>query len=565
MICSKCGAQIMDGSKFCTHCGNKVEPKPVAANVSACPKCGAELKVGAKFCTKCGYSLVAQPVPQPIPQPIPQPTPQPVPQPIPQPAPQPIPQPVPQPAPQPIPQPVPQPVPQPTPEPKPIVEELPPQPMAKPANPVAGQPDVQDNGQTRLLINQQPGAIVEPMPWNPEMAQPQPAAPVKEKKKKKKSNAPLIIILVILLVLVIGGGAFAIMSILGVGPFGEKQEGNSGEAIEATADTAVDETETSGEAVKGDVALLDPAKELIQKASGEFDAGQYGDGSIPDSTEAINTLLTVAEKNNLQDEAADSISQAYVILENSITKYGDVLLQQGANIDCATQTYNCILSAKSLLDEIAAKGYTVDGTELENYFQNTFIQSYRDIYIAAINEITKRENWSRDEAWNYAEQAYSLKVDGKPVLFDETNLEDPLKMRYEYCLAWIIRKRCETGLADGSMTNEAAVQTMVAVLKETDYNILLLQDIVKYGSAAGIDVSAYTSAYNAVVDEIKAEQNLTVGTSIGVNSSTYVDAAHFWYFNDLGGEDKYKVDTYNGTTAATRQWIRNNVPVILGE
>ena len=138
-------------------------------------------------------------------------------------------------------------------------------------------------------------------------------------------------------------------------------------------------------------------------------------------------------------------------------------------------------------------------------------------------------------------------------------------MRYEYCLAWIIRKRCETGLADGSMTNEAAVQTMVAVLKETDYNILLLQDIVKYGSAAGIDVSAYTSAYNAVVDEIKAEQNLTVGTSIGVNSSTYVDAAHFWYFNDLGGEDKYKVDTYNGTTAATRQWVRNNVPVILGE
>lgn len=70
MLCSKCGAEIADNSKFCTKCGNKVE-KPaepvkeesvvkkesVATGENSpklCSVCGQELLPGAKFCTKCG-------------------------------------------------------------------------------------------------------------------------------------------------------------------------------------------------------------------------------------------------------------------------------------------------------------------------------------------------------------------------------------------------------------------------------------------------------------------------------------------------------------------------------
>ena len=150
-------------------------------------------------------------------------------------------------------------------------------------------------------------------------------------------------------------------------------------------------------------------------------------------------------------------------------------------------------------------------------------------------------------------------------MFDSEDLEDPLRLRYEYSLAWVTRKRSETGLADGSLTKADVVNNMRAILKETDYNLLLLQDIISYGSDAGLDISRYAEAYNAIVDEIYREQGLTIVAGDAQDVPQTVDVRHFWYFNDLTGEDAYKVDFSNGTTAATRAWIRNNVPGIVGE
>ncbi|MBR6980445.1 MAG: zinc-ribbon domain-containing protein [Prevotella sp.] len=62
MKCSKCGAELKPGQKFCTKCGTPVSvnnPQPSSATkqpttVVKCTGCGAELKPGQKFCTKCG-------------------------------------------------------------------------------------------------------------------------------------------------------------------------------------------------------------------------------------------------------------------------------------------------------------------------------------------------------------------------------------------------------------------------------------------------------------------------------------------------------------------------------
>ena len=61
MKCPKCNAELREGAKFCTKCGEKIvqqceqktEQQPV------CVKCGAPLKPGAKFCTKCGAKVQA--------------------------------------------------------------------------------------------------------------------------------------------------------------------------------------------------------------------------------------------------------------------------------------------------------------------------------------------------------------------------------------------------------------------------------------------------------------------------------------------------------------------------
>lgn len=48
MICTNCGARLMDSDQFCPKCGTRVIKE------QRCPDCGAVLRDGTKFCHKCG-------------------------------------------------------------------------------------------------------------------------------------------------------------------------------------------------------------------------------------------------------------------------------------------------------------------------------------------------------------------------------------------------------------------------------------------------------------------------------------------------------------------------------
>lgn len=56
--CSKCGAVLADGAKFCVECGTPVAEAPATEaatpEVRKCSNCGATLADGAKFCVECG-------------------------------------------------------------------------------------------------------------------------------------------------------------------------------------------------------------------------------------------------------------------------------------------------------------------------------------------------------------------------------------------------------------------------------------------------------------------------------------------------------------------------------
>ena len=70
MRCSRCGANVVEGDRFCENCG-----APVAVQAgSACPVCGQQSEPGMRFCQQCGAELSAGPQPaQPVPtaQPVP--------------------------------------------------------------------------------------------------------------------------------------------------------------------------------------------------------------------------------------------------------------------------------------------------------------------------------------------------------------------------------------------------------------------------------------------------------------------------------------------------------------
>lgn len=53
--CSKCGAALKPGARFCGSCGAPCGPSPV----NKCSACGAEIKPDAKFCVGCGAPVKA--------------------------------------------------------------------------------------------------------------------------------------------------------------------------------------------------------------------------------------------------------------------------------------------------------------------------------------------------------------------------------------------------------------------------------------------------------------------------------------------------------------------------
>ena len=54
MVCKSCNATLVDGAKFCSQCGSKVEVEIV------CSQCGVKLTEEAKFCFSCGAKVEKQ-------------------------------------------------------------------------------------------------------------------------------------------------------------------------------------------------------------------------------------------------------------------------------------------------------------------------------------------------------------------------------------------------------------------------------------------------------------------------------------------------------------------------
>ena len=61
--CTNCGAQLFEGNKFCTTCGNKIEqPKEKqseekTSNPKYCTNCGHQIPDNASFCVECGEKI----------------------------------------------------------------------------------------------------------------------------------------------------------------------------------------------------------------------------------------------------------------------------------------------------------------------------------------------------------------------------------------------------------------------------------------------------------------------------------------------------------------------------
>lgn len=57
VVCPNCGAQLVDGSKYCNNCGAKLEKEKNEEEYIECPNCGEKNIKGSNFCNNCGTKL----------------------------------------------------------------------------------------------------------------------------------------------------------------------------------------------------------------------------------------------------------------------------------------------------------------------------------------------------------------------------------------------------------------------------------------------------------------------------------------------------------------------------
>ena len=543
MKCPKCQSEIKDNAKFCTKCGcnlaeelAKMKPaapqQPVQPQVQqdkVCVKCGAPIKLGARFCTKCG-TPVAQPAPvQPTVE-APKPAPAPVqPTQTPQPkAPAPV-----QPTQTPQPKAATPVQPAPTPQPKAATPVQPaPTPQPKAAMPVQPTPAPQPKA----------AAPVKPAPTQPKPAsapnkQPKPAKP----KSDEKASPALIAIVVILAVLVIVSGIVCFLVWNGTIslPFG-------GSAVEKTVDDE-ESTEATTEAETGTV----DADELFAETDtlAETGKGQIAvDAEIVDGMNNLNTAIqeyaSKAEEAGDISLAVDRINDAYISYITAIVRHKDMLSASTLSGAIYKQILIEMDDAAALGDDLAAKGYEVDYSSLTSA-KDEFIKSYTDRIVAAFDEFTKGQMWSRTECWN-------LMSETPDNMFDNSDLDNPLRLRYAYALSWWIQKQIESELASGTITTKGAAIKIGGMIETMDYNPMMINYYISYMNDAGEDCSEVSQAYDDIVNQLSQTQGIVIGQDIPLD--------HFWYFNDFGEYSGDMEDgSTNGVTPENRQWIRDRM------
>ena len=321
-----------------------------------------------------------------------------------------------------------------------------------------------------------------------------------------------------------------------------------------------DEDEEDPEVTEARLAEIEEIKEEIKGYVKEGDKSEDITGHYP---AALDLYIKLAKEYDMAEDISKEADDIFSRYATQVRHSVSLLDGQRVSSDLYIQSRIYYDEILEYVDRLESAGIEIHADSIIEESDN-LIEVYREKYILAINEIASRENWSRDEAWELASDAASIvDDDGNMVLFDPDDLDDPLRLRYIYSLAWVTRKHIETGIKDKTMTAEDALDEIDSVLKETDYNLQLIYDGIYYCSQAGIDPTPYTQAFNTIMEKLGENEKILIILDPKQANETNIDLNHFWAFNDIssGANPDFQVSTTNGTTAETRAWIRENIRI----
>ena len=390
-----------------------------------------------------------------------------------------------------------------------------------------------------------------------------PAEPASEKEKKSSSSKGLIIIIILVIAALIVAILLALKS-MGVFSGGrqdnEVSQSGGRDDDEDDEDDEDEPEEEDPEAAAEKAAEIEEIKDQIKSYVKEGDKSDAMSGSYP---AALDLYIRLADEYDMAEDISKEADDIFARYAEQVRYSVSLLDGQYVSSGLYVQSRIYYDEIIEYADKLEKAGIEINSDSIREESDN-LIEVYRKKYILAINEISSRDNWSRDEAWSLASDAASIvDEDGNTVLFDPDDQDDPLRLRYIFSLALVTRKNIETGIKDKTMTAEEALDEIDSVLRETDYNLQLIYDGIYYATEAGIDPTPYTEAFNSIMEKLGENEKILIVLDPSQANETSIDLNHFWAFNDIssGANPDFQVSTVNGTTAETRAWIRENIRI----
>lgn len=378
---------------------------------------------------------------------------------------------------------------------------------------------------------------------------------------KKKGSPAIIIGVAVLLVLLLGvGGYFAVTKTgaLGSLPFAKKtadsgNEKDSQEAEEEDVAAPLDEDASA----KLDEELA-PIEEQVAAGEEKAKSGDHA-GACEEFTAALEAYAALAPEYEDTDAAFDQIDDAAVsafdLYTTSILKQVEGWESQSPTAPLYQQVDITMKGAFEFVAKLQEAGLSIQPDTLDQSYAE-FPGRYKKIYIKAFNDMMSAEQWSRSTAWNLMQDAASVG------LVDRENADDPLTLRYAFADAWITQKKVSEGRNDGSMTDQEAVDVILAVIKNADCNPVLVRELAlcyeSLGNAGNAKTlkTACVDVYNYLANNenvyINGEDLFVPGNN--TNASSTIPLINFWYFNDFG---EYSPSITNGIKPEGRGQVRS--------
>lgn len=308
--------------------------------------------------------------------------------------------------------------------------------------------------------------------------------------------------------------------------------------------------ETNTGTTKTDIdadALFADIDVLVEIAKSQMDTDAKIINVMDSLSSAVTAYVSKAEEAGNAAAASDRVKDAYEAYIKAVIRHKDMMNASTFSGSIYAQIMSELDTAVELGDKMAQMGYETDTFDLE-IERKVFNESYREKMIDTFDEFTTRDAWSRTEAWN-------LMRDTVDNMFDSADMDNPLRLRYCYALAWWTQKQIETELASDTITQKEAAIKIAGLIEAMDYNPMMIEYYIQYMSAAGEDCQAVTAAYDEIVRHIDETQGIKLGRDI--------DLAHFWYFNDISAPaDGVQDGSINGVTPENREWIRSRMEAV---